>query len=527
MKLFLCLALGAAAPLVAAADESEWIDLFKFPFTDCPVGIITGVSCASDTACFIAGGQPTSGFHVYESTDEHFRQVQTLTVDAPVPIDLLLDIDMQDASHGVVGGIGLLLDGTWYTKDGKEFLASKGELGILTTQAVYSLGNDHYAFVGEGTAEGSLGGVGYSRSGGEFWSAHKWPDTLGIDPAATARYGAFPSPETWYVTGGNWPASPSDKQAAKAAGKRHISQRVVVDIATGEFERVEPHADPNNGTATYNAVIAKTTDAGKTWNVQFKNSGNYYYNQIDCFSETNCLAVAEGFANDGSGAPGAHIHQTLDGETWNEIFVFGADKQGSVMSVKMLSETEAWVAATYQNTLLDNGAAFLHTTDGGKSWEQSKTLLDVGDVMKMSFINNTCAYAGAITIAQDATVLAFGVSKPPPGPAPPASDSFEQLQCSDAKCTTGCREGKFQQNSCIQTSSGGSALVNCSSDGSQINTINYNSSDCSGAGSTHTEDTGVCLASSSGGYFENICPNATVVLTGKSQNVRQHTLLWQ
>lgn len=35
------------------------------------------------------------------------------------------------------------------------------------------------------------------------------------------------------------------------------------------------------------------------------------------------------------------------GETWNEIFVFGADKQGSVMSVKMLSETEAWVAATY------------------------------------------------------------------------------------------------------------------------------------------------------------------------------------
>lgn len=72
----------------------------------------------------------------------------------------------------------------------------------------------------------------------------------------------------------------------------------------------------------------------------------------------------------------------------------------------------------YQNTLLDNGAAFLHTTDGGKTWEQSKTLLDVGDVMKMSFINNTCAYAGAITIAQDATVLAFGVSKPPPGPAP-------------------------------------------------------------------------------------------------------------
>jgi hypothetical protein len=49
---------------------------------------------------------------------------------------------------------------------------------------------------------------------------------------------------------------------------------------------------------------------------------------------------------------------------------------------------------------VDNGAAFLHTTDGGKTWVQSPTLADIGDVTSLSFINATCAYAGAVTIAQ-------------------------------------------------------------------------------------------------------------------------------
>ena len=162
---------------------------------------------------------------------------------------------------------------------------------------------------------------------------------------------------------------------------------------------------------------------------------------------------------------------TTDGENWSELFVFGADKAGSAMSVKMISETEAWVAATYQHTITDNGAVFLHTTDGGKTWDASThALVDVGDVVAMSFINSTCAYAGAVTIAQDATILAFGVDAPPPGPAPPPADAFEQLQCSDTNCSVGCKEGQFQQNSCLQTSSGGSALVTCSKDGSQLTT---------------------------------------------------------
>jgi hypothetical protein len=203
MKLNLFALAAATAATSAGADNTDWIDLFHPPlFSDCPISIILGISCVSSEACFVAGGQPTSGFNVYESTDQHFREVNALKVDTPVPIDLLLSIGMQDEKTGVVGGIGLLLDGTWYTQDGQEFLASKGEVGLLETQAVYALGNNHFAFVGEGTAEGDLGGVAYSKTAGEFFTAHKLPDSLGIDPDATARYGAFPSADTWYV--GSW-----------------------------------------------------------------------------------------------------------------------------------------------------------------------------------------------------------------------------------------------------------------------------------------------------------------------------------
>ena len=54
---------------------------------------------------------------------------------------------MQDDTHGICGGVEIGIGGTYYTLDGKTFTESL-ELGIVNTQAVYSLGNDSYAFVG-------------------------------------------------------------------------------------------------------------------------------------------------------------------------------------------------------------------------------------------------------------------------------------------------------------------------------------------------------------------------------------------
>jgi len=161
------------------------------------------VSCISDTACFVSGGQPTTGFGIYKSTEQHFREVNKLDLHAAVPIDFLLGIGMQDEKHGVAVGVGLLFGGTWWTADGMTFNQSIGEIGVLTTQAIYSLGEGHYAFVGEGDGEGNLGGVGYSRLGGRIFTPHPIPKSVDMPDGADARYGAFPSATTWYVTAGN------------------------------------------------------------------------------------------------------------------------------------------------------------------------------------------------------------------------------------------------------------------------------------------------------------------------------------
>ena len=73
---------------------------------------------------------------------------------------------MESSTHGVVGGAGIGTGGTWYTTDGKGFQQSVHEVGIITTQAIYSLQQTgHYAYVGVGTGLEHAGGIGTSTDG--------------------------------------------------------------------------------------------------------------------------------------------------------------------------------------------------------------------------------------------------------------------------------------------------------------------------------------------------------------------------
>jgi photosystem II stability/assembly factor-like uncharacterized protein len=60
--------------------------------------------------------------------------------------------------------------------------------------------------------------------------------------------------------------------------------------------------------------------------------GGFYFNEIDCSSETHCVAVAEG--------DNGWIFTTRDGgKTWNKEMV-EIGEHGSCMGAQMLSETE-------------------------------------------------------------------------------------------------------------------------------------------------------------------------------------------
>ena len=45
---------------------------------------------------------------------------------------------------------------------------------------------------------------------------------------------------------------------------------------------------------------------GATWTQLLSNTGAYYFNGIDCFDETHCVFVGEGYADGAS--PGARVY---------------------------------------------------------------------------------------------------------------------------------------------------------------------------------------------------------------------------
>jgi len=102
------------------------------------------------------------------------------------------------------------------------------------------------------------------------------------------------------------------------------------------------------------------------------------------------------------------------------------------------------------------------------------------------------------------------VSPPPPAPTPsptPAGGTFIQEQCQDAACTQGCEQQTFPQNSCLQLSSGGSAIAVCQPSALQL-TVYELSSTCTGPSQVVSQPINTCEQSSSGNYFENICSSS-------------------
>lgn len=393
-------ALSAAALLGAACSAqaaSEWADLFSPPFTGVPVSIMMGISCTAEDACFVAGGT-TSAVGAFKVTDPTWKSPpQLLNVSSPIPLKLLLSIAQEDSTHGVAGGLGVGVGGTYYTVDGFDYGPSELEIGFVQTQAVYSLGGGKYAYAG---TYNSHQGVAVSTNGGVRFQGRWLPKNFSVAPV---RYAAFPSDQVIYMTGGMWPSDNNQQ----VSGMHDVNARVRYNSNTAKFENRAPVLAQDNVTG-YTAMLAKSEDGGKTWVKQFESQDQFYFNGISCASETVCMAVAEGFAQDGSTAPGAHVFKTTDGKTWTKIYTYGAATGGSALDVKMLSETEAWVGFTFAESTLNSGAAFGHTTDGGKTWTHSPTLNGVGTVTQMSFIDDNNAFAVAVTVYQISTVMRFG-----------------------------------------------------------------------------------------------------------------------
>jgi len=297
------------------------------------------------------------------------------------------------ASHGAdgtfVGTSGLLAN--TYSTDGDNFKSSFG--GPLVSQSIkYEAGR----FVVAGTD-----GACHSTEGALFLCTKKAP----LKYKGTGRYISSPSKDVIYLTAGRWPSS--DKTASEPTAVRELSRNLRVHSGKSgatRFGTVGGVAVPKDDVSGYTAELWKSIDGGETWTSMISDEGNFYFNDIHCVDETTCVAVGEGFAQDGSASPGARVYVTTDGETF--ALKYQGEDGSSLMAAKMISKTEHWAGGSAKAGGLTAPLLALHSTDSGETWANEHAGVIGQMITAFDFVDGV-GYATTVNALQISSLLKY------------------------------------------------------------------------------------------------------------------------
>jgi photosystem II stability/assembly factor-like uncharacterized protein len=276
-------------------------------------------------------------------------------------------------------------------------------------------------------------GVCISESGGEFYRCHDAP----LKYPGTARYSSSPEKGIIYLTSGSWPMDDS----ANGQDEFWMARNVRLNTKTGAL-KLGSAARATNDTETYQFELLKSTDDGKTWTSLMSDEGNYYPNDIHCFDATHCTMVAEGFAQDGSMQPGAHVFHTTDGENFNIVHTEADLGSESFMTVRMVSATEYWAGGAANPGAVNAPSLLIHSADGGQTHENRGDRDDLyGEyISSMSFVSPEHGWATSLNAASTCNLMEFGGTTPPaPAPAPPTPGQphYEAPPCKEDELEVG------------------------------------------------------------------------------------------
>ena len=368
--------------------------------------ICTGISCTDQTHCYIPVAANGVGCDILHSADGGVTWAGT----QEEPFALLL-LDIAATGQNIVALGALTLE---YSLDGASTFNSSGA-PFGAGQCIRSVGPPGSA-PGGANAFAAVGDWGlFSESNGPAIS-----DNNGMNFTADnitsltsdSRYGAFPSATTWYIAAGDWPGEGSDdntnspttpaggvsrgplfKLAGAEVDPAHYAQTVAPGSVLVKARGARLHllrtpsgdhlwaqvrreamkaANMHAGAAapdTWEAQIVKSTDAGKTWDLQFTKIGAFYFNEIECTDENTCCVVAEtGSGTNGTEGAGTFIHCTGDGgATWVETNV-NPDPDSSLIAIDHIGPKEFWAAGAELGFISPDYATFWHTLDGGVTW---------------------------------------------------------------------------------------------------------------------------------------------------------------
>jgi len=327
-----------------------------------------------------------------------------------------------------VVSVGALESDLW-SLDGERFVQSVGA----------PLASQDAKFQGGKLWIGGAKGPCHSSTGGATYTCIDVP----LKHEQTGRYVSAPSKDVIYFTAGSWPDNSADRVLKIGTQTHHkLTQnlRIIHDEATGASKFSHEGSSNDDPATGYNAELLKSVDGGNTWTTLLSNEGDYYFNDIHCIDETNCVAVAEGFAKDGSTDAGARIFLTNDGETCNEVHRENTTGAESLMAARMISATEYWAGGTtYVGGFLKPVLA-LHSKDAGQTHTNEGSSINGQMITAMDFVSGGHGYATTVNAVQLANILEYGGSAPPaptPAPTPGGSSHYEKPPCQDDEAAAG------------------------------------------------------------------------------------------
>jgi hypothetical protein len=348
-----------------------------------------GVGTSSANSAYAAAGYSSGGSTILKTTDggTTFSKIKTANDTL-----ILLGTASLSADEAFAGGI---LSGE-YTLNGGEG-GMKRSLLIGGGQSIEAFGTKSYAVVGENQ-------VAISTDSGILFEDKK---LTGVDTKTfPGRYGSYPSDSVIYVSAGQFPttedAKDSDYEIVFRRTERHEIRR---NTTTGELYTHWYNMDDlkNFKDGQYTGAIFKSTDGGSSWTTVFSNTGNYYFNDIHCYDETHCVAVAVAH---NTASPGAHIFTTVDGNTFFPSHFEAGEV--SFSGARFVSSNEAFVTGSDLSKSIHRGI-FLQSLNGAFNWthHDSEASMIGQDLLDLDCSAADSCYAASVTQLSTSELLVY------------------------------------------------------------------------------------------------------------------------
>jgi photosystem II stability/assembly factor-like uncharacterized protein len=363
----------------------------------CP-NVAIDITCSHADKCYLAGGYSNTPMSVYTSSDYanwELANVKGFTA-------MLMSIAAHPAGSVAAGGFG----GGNYSAilasyDGETFYNSK-IASIIVGQDLKAIRNNAtdpsqaaLAFVANVLSTGK-DAIYFTTNGGESFAPVALPEDL--HALAGARYGAYPSANTWYVTAGTWPTSRKTLAADTLNHCLRVTEKFcqpAADLSAADVRAFNQRRTGHNG--GYVGAIAKTTNMGKSWEIVYE-TNELYFNDISCSDIATCVAVGESASSSG-------IYRTVNGgKTWDQVFEQQSSIMSSLFKIRFLADGKtAYAIGGNADAKTVNGIIYV-SRDGGASWKIDHKEPGVGMFVGLS-MSDDGTFGGAIGITMDQTSL--------------------------------------------------------------------------------------------------------------------------